>query len=400
MMSSEFRFTVHPAGGRHQPGRRGHSPAAFPPVFALVCAALLFCAPALPGRAAPAPKSLEQLKKELAEEQQYAEVRKQSLQRMTAEERKLNADLAAAEKRILALESNLASERGRMLELGTAGEKVRLDYERLLAEQKKTEAALARTLRLLWEIDRRRAAGGDAPDREQADDERDFAWSRELYAALEQYRKELDAGEIKLADAVGRREKLSGEMRRRLAAVNAEKGKLLKARLAYDKRLADIRRRRGDAESELNAALKLISSLNFEISRRSGGDLPAMKGRLPRPVNGSVKVGFHPDAEPASRGLGFAAAEKAEVRAVAGGQVVHNDVLRGFGTVLIVRHGTDYYSLYAFLGNCPLKVGQEVQERQKVGTAGYYPAIKGPGLYFELRFKQKAINPEPWLASS
>ncbi|MDR2125043.1 MAG: peptidoglycan DD-metalloendopeptidase family protein [Desulfovibrio sp.] len=367
---------------------------------ALLCAAVLFCAPALPGRAASAPKSLEQLRKDLAEEQKYAEARKQSLQRMTAEERKLDADLAAAEKRILALESNLASERGRMLELGTAGEKVRLDYERLLDEQKKTEAALARTLRLLWEIDRRRAAGGEAPDREQADDERDFAWSEALYAALEQYRKELDTGEKKLAEAAGRREKLSGEMRRRLAAVNAEKSRLLKARLSYDKRLADIRRRRGDAESELNAALKLIGSLNFEISRRSGGDLPAMKGRLPRPVSGSVKVRFHPDAEPASRGLGFAVAEKAEVRAVAGGKVVHNDVLRGFGTVLIVQHGTDYYTLYAFLGACPLKLGQEVQERQKVGTAGYYPAIKGPGLYFELRFKQKAINPEPWLASS
>ncbi|MDR1686914.1 MAG: peptidoglycan DD-metalloendopeptidase family protein [Desulfovibrio sp.] len=394
------RTSVGPAGRRHPQSRCGQPPPASLSVLALVCAAVLFCAPALPGRTAPVPKSLEQLRKDLAEEQKYAEVRKLSLQRMTAEERKLNADLAAAEKRILALESNLASERGRMLELGTAGEKVRLDYERLLDEQKKTEAALTRTLRLLWEIDRRRAAGVDAPDREQADDERDFAWSGELYAALEQYRKKLDSVEIKLADAVGRREKLSGEMQRRMASVNAEKSNLLKARLAYDKRLADIRRRRGDAESELNAALKLISSLNFEISRRSGGDLPAMKGRLPRPVNGSVKVRFHPDAEPISRGLGFAAAEKAEVRAVAGGKVVHNDVLRGFGTVLIVQHGTDYYTLYAFLGTCPLKVGQEVQERQKVGTAGYYPAIKGPGLYFELRFKQKAINPEPWLASS
>jgi septal ring factor EnvC (AmiA/AmiB activator) len=369
-------------------------------VLALVCAVVLFCAPALPGHAASAPKSLEQLRKDLAEEQKYAEVRKQGLQRMTIEERKLDADLAAAEKRILTLENNLASERGRMLELGAAGEKARLDYERLLAEQKKTEAALAGTLRLLWEIDRRRADGSNAPDSEQADDERDFTWSEELYVALEQYRKELDIGETKLADALGRREKLSVEMQRRLAAVNAEKARLLKARLAYDKRLADIRRRRGGTESELNAALKLISSLNFEISRRSGGDLPAMKGRLPRPVNGSVKVGFHPDAEPASRGLGFAAAEKADIRAVAGGKVVHNDVLRGFGTVLIVQHGTDYYTLYAFLGACPLKVGQEVRERQKVGSAGYYPAIKGPGLYFELRFKQKAINPEPWLASS
>ncbi|MDR1946479.1 MAG: peptidoglycan DD-metalloendopeptidase family protein [Desulfovibrio sp.] len=369
-------------------------------VLLVACAVFALCAGAFPGRAATAPKSLEQLEKDLAVEQKFAQERKQSLQRMTAEERKLNADLATAEKRILTLEGSLAAERGKLLELGTAGENARLEYEKLLDEQKKTEAALARTLRLLWEINERNAAGGETSGMEKADDERDFAWSKELYAALEKYRKELDARESRLAGVIGRRDKLSGEMQRRLAAVNAEKGRLLKARLAYDKGLADIRRRRGNAESELNAALKLINSLNFEISRRSGGNLTAMKGRLPRPINGNVKVGYRPEAEPASRGLGFSAADNAEVRAVAGGKVVHNDVLRGFGTVLIVQHGEDYYTLYAFLGSCPLKVGQEVRERQKVGTAGYYPAIKGPGLYFELRFKQKAINPEPWLASS
>ena len=83
---------------------------------------------------------------------------------------------------------------------------------------------------------------------------------------------------------------------------------------------------------------------------------------------------------------------------MAGGKVVHNDVLRGFGTVLILQHGDDYYSLYAFLGNSPLQVGQDVAGRQQLGTVGYYPAIRGPGLYFELRFKQKAINPEQWLS--
>jgi septal ring factor EnvC (AmiA/AmiB activator) len=46
-----------------------------------------------------------------------------------------------------------------------------------------------------------------------------------------------------------------------------------------------------------------------------------------------------------------------------------------------------------------LRVGQEVASREKIGTVGLYPVLQGPGLYFELRFKQKAINPEQWFAS-
>ncbi|MDR3177325.1 MAG: peptidoglycan DD-metalloendopeptidase family protein [Desulfovibrio sp.] len=343
------------------------------------------------------PRTLRQLENDLALEQKKAEERKQSLQRLTNEERRLNADLAAAEKRILELEKGLDAGQGKLLALGTAGDKVGKEYETLLAEQKKTEEALARTLQLLWEISNRRPLAEAAEERAAA--ERDLAVSRELYEALEKYRRQLDRQETRLAGIAGRGNKLSQEMRQSLNRVNEEKARLLKARLAYDKRLGEIRRVRVDAETELNAAIKLISSLNFEISQRQGGDLTALKGRLQKPVSGKVSIRFAGGGDFASRGLGFAAADKAEVWAVAGGKVVHNDVLRGFGTVLIVQHGEDYYTLYAYLGSCPLKVGQEVRGRQKVGTAGYYPAIKGPGLYFELRFKQKAINPEQWFAA-
>ncbi|MDR1490780.1 MAG: peptidoglycan DD-metalloendopeptidase family protein [Desulfovibrio sp.] len=373
-----------------------------------VAAIFALCAAAGEAFAAPAarvrgkvrlqpPRTLQQLEKDLALEQKKAAERKLSLQRLTDEERRLNADLAAAEKRILGLEKGLDAGQGKLLALGAAGDKVGKEYQTLLAEQEKTEDALARTLQLLWEISNRRPLAGTGEERAAA--ERDLAVSGELYVALEKYRRKLDQQETRLAGIVGRGNKLSQEMRQRLNRVNEEKARLLKARLAYDKRLGEIRRVRVDAETELNAAIKLISSLNFEISQRQGGDLTALKGRLQKPVNGKVGIRFAGGGDLASRGIGFTSSDKAEVWAVAGGKVVHNDVLRGFGTVLIVQHGEDYYTLYAYLGSCPLKVGQEVRGRQKVGTAGYYPALKGPGLYFELRFRQKAINPEQWFAA-
>lgn len=362
---------------------------------ALLLAALFLVLVGGPARAA---SSVEQLEKKLSQEQKKAADRKQSLKRLTEQERELNSSLAEAEKRILDLEKGLELHQAKLRDLASADDSVRAEYERLLAEQAKTEEAQSETLRLLWEIAGKRIAVGNRDMADWAEADREYAWSKELYAALEGYRKKLDEQESKLTKVIGRRDKISRDMQERLNAVNEEKRRLLQSRLSYDKRLAELRQKRTDAESELNDILELVESLNLEISQRSGKDIEKSKGSLPWPVTGKVVQDYAPQAVPASRGLGIATADKAAVRAIAGGKVVHNDVLRGFGTVLILQHGDDYYSLYAFLGSSPLQVGQDVTSRQQLGSAGYYPAIKGPGLYFELRFKQKAINPEQWLA--
>ena len=350
------------------------------------------------GSPAVAASAVDQLEKKLAREQKKAADRRQSLKRLTEQERELNRDLAAAEARILELEKGLELHQAKLRDLASADDTVRDEYEKILAEQSKTEEAQAEALRLLWEIAGRRIAVGNRDMADWAESDREYAWSKELYATLEGYRKKLDEQEAKLTKVIGRRDKISRDMQDRLKAVNEEKQRLLNSRLSYDKRLAELRLKRTDAEGDLKDILELVESLNLEITQRSGKDIEKNRGSLPWPVTGKVQLGYAPQAVPASRGLGIATAEKASVRAVAGGKIVHNDVLRGFGTVLILQHGDDYYSLYAFLGSSPLQVGQDVDGRQQLGTVGYYPAIKGPGLYFELRFKQKAINPEQWLA--
>jgi len=359
----------------------------------------IFISAVLAPACAAAPVPISQLEKDLTREQQKAAERRKSLQRLTEQERKLNTDLAAAEKRILELEKGIASQQAKLKQLDGADSKARAEYEALLAEQAKTEEAQAQALRLLWEATGKRIAVGARDMADWTETDREYVWSRELYASLERYRKELDEQEAKLAQVLGRRDKISRDVQRSVRAVNEEKSKLLKARIEYDRRLAELRRQRGSTEAELQNILKLVENLNLQIAERSKGNIASMKGKLPWPVSGKLRVRYAPQNNPTSRGLGFSTAEGAEVKAVAGGTVVHNDVLRGFGTVLILQHGEEYYSLYAFLGNSPMKVGQDVAGRQTIGTAGYYPVIKGPGLYFELRFKQKAINPEPWFAS-
>ncbi len=347
---------------------------------------------------ATAAQRLDTLEKNLAREQKKAQERRSGLQRLTEEERELNAGLAEAEARILELEAGIEQHQNRLVQLFKAGDTVREEYEALLAEQKRTEEAQAEALRLLWEIAGKRESVGSRDMTDWAETDREYTWSRELYVALEDYRAKLDVQESELAQMMGRREKIAEETQSRLSSVNAEKTRLLQARLSYGQRLTALRKQKESTEEELASILKLVESLNFQIAEQLEGKIERQQGELPWPVKGTVRLRYDPAATPASRGLGIATGENAPVSAVAGGKVVHNDVLRGFGTVLILQHGDDYYSLYAFLGNSPLQVGEDVSRQQRIGNAGFYPALKGPGLYFELRFKQKAINPEEWLA--
>lgn len=346
-----------------------------------------------------AASSASTIKKNLENEKKKAAERKKSLQSLTAQERRLNADLAKAEDNILKLEQSIARHQNKLLEIDSTDDKTRKEYEDLLAEQKKTEEAQAQTLRLLWDITGKRITVGSRDMADWAEADREYTWSKELFKELEGYRKTLEEREKQLLSLLGKRNNLAKEMQQKITIINNEKSELLKNRIAYDRKLAEVRRQKVSTEAELNSILSLVENLNLQLSKLPPEDISKMKGRLAWPVKGKLRLPYAPTAGTARRGLGFATTEKAEVRAVAAGKVVHNNVLRGFGTVLIVQHNADYFTLYAFLGKSPLKVGQEIKGNEKIGTVGYYPAIEGPGLYFELRFKQKPINPEQWFAS-
>ncbi len=390
--------------------------------------ALVFLAEA--GRAHAASATL---KKNLEQEKKKADRRKSSLERLTKEERKANADLAAAEARILKLEQNIADQQKRLLELAKSDDAASLQYKALVAQRQETEAHQAEVLRLLWDVNCRRESVGGREMADWAAIDRTYAWSRDLYLALEKYHLELAEQEADMAKVIGRRNELASQIQASLDRVNEEKERVLQSRVQYSQRLADLRKQKRDAESELVAILKLVEDLNFKVeaetreeraarerdaraeaerqkkgtgkkpdgkgskpAQKSVGSLAGLKGKLPYPVSGRLKVRYSPKSSPPVRGVGFSTERSASVTAVAPGKVVHNDLLRGFGWVVIVMHGSDYFSLYAFLENSNLKIGQTVAANQKVGQAGFYPALNGPGMYFELRHHHDAINPEGW----
>jgi septal ring factor EnvC (AmiA/AmiB activator) len=85
------------------------------------------------------------------------------------------------------------------------------------------------------------------------------------------------------------------------------------------------------------------------------------------------------------------------VKAIAAGQVVFADWMRGFGNLLIVDHGDAYLSIYANNESLLKQVGEIVTAGEPVATTGSSGGNEETGLYFEMRHLGRAFDPLRWV---
>lgn len=58
--------------------------------------------------------------------------------------------------------------------------------------------------------------------------------------------------------------------------------------------------------------------------------------------------------------------------------------MRGYGLVVILRHGASLRSTYAHLSRLSVKTGDQVKGRQEIGLSGQSGNASGPHLHFEV----------------
>lgn len=367
------------------------------------CLALLFlCCAVSPTQGAQLVPSEKEIKARIKAEEDKAKTRRENLNRLTQQERGLNSELAAVEESVLELERELAAQRDKLLSLARSGSETEAQYEKLLQEKARSEAAMREVLRATWEVyNRKQSAGGPQLDEWPAMD-RDYQWSASLFTALEEHRARIVEQERMLGELAGRRIMIGREVAESMEVIEQEKAKILTARIKYERHLGDLRKQRQSAQAELDATVKLIFSLNFDLKSLQAGAMriDKAKGSLLWPAAGKLEIKYRPSARPPVQGIGLATAAGATVRAVHSGKVMYNDTMRGLGQVVVVQHGSAYFTVYAFLSSSSVRQGQNVARGQDIGKTGYYPALKANGLYFELRHHQTPVNPEPWLSAS
>jgi septal ring factor EnvC (AmiA/AmiB activator) len=131
-----------------------------------------------------------------------------------------------------------------------------------------------------------------------------------------------------------------------------------------------------------------------------GGEFARLKGKLRLPVQGELLNRFgspRSDTGMTWKGLFIRTPEGREVKAIAPGQVVFADWLRGFGNIIIVDHGDSYMTLYAGLQTLYGQVGERVKAGDSIATTGSTGGGADSGLYFELRHESKPQDPLKWV---
>jgi len=134
-----------------------------------------------------------------------------------------------------------------------------------------------------------------------------------------------------------------------------------------------------------------------EQTLRSGKAFSELKGQLPWPVQGEINERFGSKRfDITLDGAVIGAHEGADIRAVADGRVVYADWLRGYGLMIIVDHGKGYMSLYGYNQSLHKGVGEHIKAGESLASVGRSGGRSQAALYFGIRAKGRAIDPEQW----
>jgi septal ring factor EnvC (AmiA/AmiB activator) len=239
----------------------------------------------------------------------------------------------------------------------------------------------------------------------------DFVQS--LKQGLRRVRELADQTRDKGSELTGIEEEQRRE-RQSLLAEQAEKRRVL------DQIAAKIRAQRkeiGVLKQDEQRLTKLVDALgkalaaeprtpglrNERMPEAASGGAPfaSLKGRLRLPIRGELTNRYgakRSDGGVTWKGLFIRAEPGTEVRAVADGQVVFADWIRGFGNLTIVDHGRNYLSIYGNNESLMRQVGSRIASGDVIATVGNSGGNPETGLYFELRYEGRAVDPMKWVS--
>ena len=121
------------------------------------------------------------------------------------------------------------------------------------------------------------------------------------------------------------------------------------------------------------------------------------------PVKGNIKHFFGPYKNSKYNVVNFRSgiviqADQGEpIRAVFDGKILYASWFKGYGNMIIVDHGDNYYTVYAHAEELFASKGDIVDKGEVVATVGDTGSLSGPSLHFEVRHHGKPVNPLKWI---
>ena len=316
--------------------------------------------------------------------------------RLASQSRTLLGDL-----RQLEIQRDIATEKVKAADAAVASAQMALQQasDRVTALEQQRESQLPDLKLRLVDI-YKRGRGGYAPMLFDVHGLREFARAMRAVAALTTINDERIAQHRRtLADL--RQQRDAAEQRTReleAAARDADRARLAAQRAvaAREALLAEIDQRRdlnAQLAGELDVAYQRLQEqvANLLAGRPVEGvtiPLASFRGALDWPVAGRYVR--------ARNGIEITAPEGTPVTAIHPGTVDYADTFSGFGNMVIIDHGGNYFSLYGYLSSISVGSGQHVDAGTELGKVGTAPAGTA-SLYFELRVDGRSVDPIQWL---
>ncbi len=329
--------------------------------------------------------------------------------RLAGEARTLVGDL-----RKLEVERDLKAEQAKQAaaEAAAAQDSLRQTTDRLASLELQRLAQLPDMKQQLIDV-YKRGRSGYARLLVGARDFREFARAARAVASLASVNQKRREEHLRTLEALRKErtafEQRARELQSRDAAAKKARAEAERAVAARTERMAEIDSRRdltAQYVGELQVAYdKIQQQLNASESRGDAVSVPLLpfRGALDWPTTGRISSRFGQaegrlGGSAVKNGIEIASTEDLPVRAVHGGTVAYADVFTGLGTLVILDHGGNNYSLYGYLGSAGVQMGATVETGAEIGRVGASPAGP-PALYFELRVDGKPTDPVQWLKS-
>ena len=229
------------------------------------------------------------------------------------------------------------------------------------------------------------------------------------------FRQKLVENQLKLEEVRAELENHKNEKSMLFIKVNHNLNQISEERSKRAKLLARIRSQKSlelaALDSWKKAAKQLdqkIDALNQQIDSTSNlkiseKPITAYKGLLKMPVKGKIINLFGPYKNKKFNIINFRsgidiAAENGEaVQAVFSGKIIYAQWFNGYGNMIIIDHGSNYYTIYAHVEKILKTTGERVETGDVIATVGETGSMSGPKLHFEVRHHGKPQDPLSWL---
>lgn len=240
-------------------------------------------------------------------------------------------------------------------------------------------------------------------------------YDRMVVQEVTRLERELAAQERELRESLGRLERLHEEQAAELAQlehVERQRQAALRQFRQQETRTAGLLTELEREQQRLTGAIADLERRRLDEEARGTGPVLAGSistralGSLQWPVDGDVVYRFGPDRKPdgivlKNQGIGIGAPAGTPVRAVESGIIEYAGAFPGYGPTVIVSHGGGYRTLYLYLRDIGVRVGQQIGAGEPIGAVGGEQTAEGPHIEFQVRVPTQSgvepVDPLAWL---